>query len=128
MEPLPTRSEFAARQRDYASRFRRAATKTFVIGGVVFIAGIVVTMAAADHADQRWLGWIGFGVASVAVFGGLFYLDRQRTLISRSAHVDCPRCKQPVLLLNAKLALTTGRCAECGEVIVRDSDRPPGEV
>ena len=29
----------------------------------------------------------------------------------------CPHCSKPLLLLNAKIAIATGNCAECGEKV-----------
>ncbi len=77
-------------------------------------------ISIADRGEMHWQAWVAFGVSVTAIFGGAFYIDRQRIVIGREIDINCPHCKRQLLQLNVKLALTTGRCAECGEMVVRD--------
>jgi hypothetical protein len=72
------------------------------------------------NPPSQWLNGIGFVAALSLMFLVLVHLLRQQQKLCRELGLLCPNCNKPLLELNAKLALTTGRCAECGSLLISD--------
>ena len=119
MIPTPTRAELAQRLRLFERQFRRSAILAFALWGLAF--AIVCSLAvAANDTRYEWMIGVGFALSLLFVFAGAFHLDRRRAKISREVGVTCGACGKALLQLNAKLALTTGRCPECGSLVISD--------
>ena len=88
--------------------------------GVAFALAVGVGIATAE-TQYKWIGISMFGTALLVVFGGAYYMDRRRDQIAHGVGVICSACGEPLLQTNAKWALTTGRCPECGALVISDS-------
>jgi hypothetical protein len=120
MGQLPSRSDFAARQRQYHSKVRRAGVK-MVIGWVVAIAaGTAVILATVKDGEMQPWSFAGPVICVLVFFGGGYLHDRRAKTIANEAGLACPACKRTLVQLDGKLALTTGRCPYCGEVVAAE--------
>jgi hypothetical protein len=120
MSSLPTRTELAKRVATFNRRYRMLAAVYF---GACF--GIAATVAAAALSGftmpfENWGSIIVLSSLAIVIFGGAFLHDHRREVIARQERLACPSCGKPLIHANAKLAVTTGRCAECGAPVVSD--------
>jgi hypothetical protein len=63
-------------------------------------------------------------LAFLSFAGGPFWAWRGDVMLKnlQIAHpVTCPLCGKPLIGITGELALTTGRCGGCGEMIVEDA-------
>ena len=115
----PTRSELAQRLRTFEARYQRTVILWLSLSGVVLVLSLGVVIATAD-TRFRWVGGCTFLILILSIITVTVFLDRRRSQIARETGTACSGCGKPLLYLNAKLALTTGRCAECGELVISD--------
>ena len=115
-----TKKEFIQAQTTAA----KALNKRMAIWLVLLFGGMFGLLPIVDYLDKRpeEFGWIA--KASGGVFLGLIlvgfgFLAWYGTKQQRKGP-KCPHCSKPLLLLNAKIAIATGHCAECGEMVFTD--------
>ena len=126
MEPVAlgktiTRRELAARQKAFASAKVRSLFPRWmaVLAAAVFLPfGIAALLRASGPYDS-----IAVAI-SLLSFPGVFFWawlgDVLTKRLQRDCQVVCPQCDKPLVGFTGELALTTGRCGGCGNIIVED--------
>jgi hypothetical protein len=105
--------------RSFEMRLQRVARVGGCIYGLPLLAAIGV-MIATSRFENNLPAFVGFAVAMISTFAGLIHFERRRNQLAQESGIGCGSCSTPLWELNAKLALTTGRCAKCGEVVISD--------
>ena len=118
---LPTRPEFARRLTAYRTEVSRGSRWANVLGFGLLV-GSIGTLAALPEPrkDNPW-----FAVALMAGLSSylVYIVVLSGRLVDRLARQNgllCPHCGTRLTQLEGKLALTTGRCAGCGERVLAE--------
>jgi hypothetical protein len=117
---LPKRSDLAERVASFNRRYKMLARWYFGSCFAIVAALAVAVLAGFQAPFGGWVSIVGLSGMFVIIFGGALLMDLRRSAIARQERLLCPSCGKPLIHANAKLALTTGRCAECGEPVVSD--------
>jgi hypothetical protein len=119
--PVVTRRELADRLRDYESSVKRRFVPRFLV--LLFVCVFVPLIGSLCLLRLGAPQWICTPMILLSFVGAPFWAWRgdvmYKTIII-SHQVVCPLCGKPLLGFTGQLALTTGRCGGCGEVIVAD--------
>lgn len=91
---------------------------------VFLVLGMISLVPVVDYLDKRpqEFGWIA--QASGGAFLGFimlcFGLLAWSGVKEARKGPKCPHCSRPLQHINAKIAIATGNCAECGEKVFTD--------
>src|SRR5262249_46562647 len=123
-----TRRELAGRQKGYQSELRGWSAMPWIsLLILVFVPfGIAIRLGSASAPD--WIALLLMFLGSSAVMTWAWLGDVRMRRLQRTYQVLCPRCGKALIGVTGELALTTGRCGGCGNVIVTDDTSEPMKV
>lgn len=116
-----TRQELSRRQREFAKDKRRQSVLVIALALAVALIpfGIFIYLRTLDSPDwiTTMISFIGTAAVPLVMWRG----DTQLRKLRQVHRVMCPHCGEALIDLTGKLALTTGRCGGCGEIILKDN-------
>jgi hypothetical protein len=116
-----TRNELVIHQKAFAeAKVRRFVPKwlALLVVAVALPFGVSATLQSFGYPEWIWISIAWVGIGAVPFWG--WWGDMAIKRLQRACQVVCPHCDKPLVGMRGELAMTTGRCGGCGNVIVED--------
>jgi len=121
---IPLQELMARRDKFVKDRSRWYGLFLYFFFGLIFV-NIPVAMWLDNGANSipKWLStlWTLFFIGML--FGSLFFMaiTSKKRLLKHD--LLCPKCKKPIIDMTMQLAIATGRCSGCAELLVSNHPR-----
>ena len=113
------REELILKSKEVAAYSNRLLLRLFILL-VVFAGFLWWANFQKDLISEKTIGIIGLAGFFGGVYGGVIWVGTLASRQRRRLELQCPTCKKLLLGIGLSIAIASGRCGRCGNVILED--------